>query len=309
MAATALLPVRVLTHNIRYATQSPFKGEELWEVRRPRLINELRYSTLYNAEAFICLQEVLHSQLTDIIEGLNRSHDPCHPSSPVSDWTFIGVGRDDGGQAGEYSPIFYKPSVWDLQMFRTIWLSETPERPSKSWDAASIRLLTIGKFQHRGSKKTVIAMNTHLDDQGSKSRYEGAKIILREIGLHTDQGPGRDPLPIFLAGDLNSEPDQEAYQLLNGPSSSIRDLRDLTSPENRYGHDKTFSGFGYGDESPTRIDFLFFGRRDMPPSPEGSQTMGVGPWIAQGYAVLENKFDDGVYNSDHRAVVGDVLLV
>jgi hypothetical protein len=31
-------------------------------------------------------------------------------------------------------------------------------------------------------------------------------------------------------------------------------------------------------------------------------------WAVQGYAVLPNLFDDGVYISDHRAVVGDVML-
>jgi hypothetical protein len=28
----------------------------------------------------------------------------------------------------------------------------------------------------------------------------------------------------------------------------------------------------------------------------------------EGYAVLPNRFDDGIYISDHRAVVGDVVL-
>lgn len=309
MTANEPVPVRVLTHNIRYATKLPFGGEELWEVRRPRLINELRYNTLHSAEAFICLQEVLHNQLMDIKNGLNRTHEPSRPSSPVPKWTYIGVGRDDGHQAGEYSPIFYQPSVWDLETFKTVWLSKTPETPSKSWDAASIRILTIGKFQHRKSKKSVIAMNTHLDDQGSKSRYEGAKIILQEIKIHTDQGPGKNPLSVFLAGDLNSEPNQEAYQLLNDPKSHVSDLRELIPPENRYGHDDTFTGFGYEDEQPKRIDFLFLGRRGMLSSTDGSHARFEERWISQGYSVLESRFEDAVYISDHRAVVGDVLLV
>lgn len=70
MRSNAELPVRLLTHNIRYATTSPFKGEKPWADRRPLLLNELKYNTLYNAESFICLQEVLHSQLIDIMGGL-----------------------------------------------------------------------------------------------------------------------------------------------------------------------------------------------------------------------------------------------
>ena len=57
------------------------------------------------------------------------------------------------------------------------------DRPSKSWDAASIRILTIAVFQHRATAKAVVAMNTHLDDQGSKSRFEAAKIILQQVRI------------------------------------------------------------------------------------------------------------------------------
>lgn len=103
------LPIRLLTHNIRYATHTPFKGEEKWGVRRSRLINELSFNTAHCEESFICLQEVLHQQLVDILSGLN---------SKKKAWDFVGVGRDDGKKAGEYSPICpYFPSLCFL--FRT----------------------------------------------------------------------------------------------------------------------------------------------------------------------------------------------
>ncbi|MCJ1362548.1 hypothetical protein MMC16_001652 [Acarospora aff. strigata] len=308
MTAKEPLPVRVLTHNIRYATTSPFKGEEPWDIRRPRLINELRYSTLYSLGAFICLQEVLHTQLTDIERGLNTRRASVRSGSTVPEWAFIGVGRDDGHQAGEYSPIFYQPSIWGLEMFKTIWLSETPEQPSKGWDAASIRILTVGKFRHHESGKTVLALNTHLDDQGSQSRYEGAKIILQEIAKQTEGGVEMRPALVFLAGDLNSEPNQEAYKLLNDASSSVTDLRDLIPQEDRYGHSDTFTGFGHEDERSKRIDFVFLGRSGLVPASD-EQTKPEGSWTAQGYSVLENRFDDKVYISDHRAVTGDVRVL
>jgi hypothetical protein len=121
--AALILPIRLLSHNIRYATTSPFKGEELWTVRAPRILNELRYNTLYTPESFICLQEVLNNQIVDIDNGLNAN----------DKWSYIGVGRDDGKRAGEYSPIFYRPDVWKLLSNETKWLSETPDVPSKGW--------------------------------------------------------------------------------------------------------------------------------------------------------------------------------
>lgn len=305
MAEEEPLAVRILTHNIRYATQRPFKGEEPWATRRNRVINELRYNTLGTPNAFICLQEVLHNQLIDIEDGLNTSKTPLW--SVESKWAYIGVGRDDGQEAGEYSPILYQPSVWELELSKTVWLSKTPERPSKSWDAASIRILTVGLFRHRQSKKYVLAMNTHLDDQGSESRFEAAKIILHEMEMQIERG--ERSLSVFLAGDLNSEPDQEAYKLLNGRGSYVRDSKDLVLPDDRYGHNDTFTGFGDENVRPKRIDFVFFGGKEMPSSAEGGHERIEAHWTGLNYSVLENRFDDGVYLSDHRAVVGDGFVV
>jgi len=290
MKAFLQLPIRLLTHNIRYATTSPFKGEELWAVRAPRLLNELRYNTLYNPESFICLQEVLDNQLGDILNGMNSN------STLQQDrWGYIGVGREDGKTSGEYSPILYQPAVWKLEKFETIWLSETPTVPSKGWDAASTRIVTIGVFQHKETGRRVLGMNTHMDDQGKQARLEGAKLIVKVIneyvGISAHTGKGQ--LPVFLAGDFNSKPDEEAYGVLNAADSPVHDIRDAVPALNRYGHENTFTGFGFEDEPPKRIDFLFTGK-----------TL----WTVKGYSVLESRFDDGVYNSDHRAVVGDVLL-
>ena len=86
----------------------------------------------------IALQEVLHGQLVDIHGLLNRD-------TPKK-WEYIGVGRDDGKTRGEYSPIFYNTEIHELISWRYFWLSETPERPGRGWDAASVRICTVGRF-------------------------------------------------------------------------------------------------------------------------------------------------------------------
>lgn len=297
------IPVRLLSHNIRYATDAPSKGEEPWSVRKHGLVNELRFSTAHNAESFICLQEVLHVQLHDICSGLNEQSVFSTTGGDRSRWAYIGVGRDDGQEAGEYSPIFYRPSVWELLDFRTVWLSKTPSQPSKSWDAVCIRIVTIGVFKHRASKMTLLALNTHLDDQGAESRVEAAKIILQQIDDYTT-GQWKDNIRgVFFAGDLNSMPGGQAYRLFNGSTSSVKDLRDAVPSHRRYGHESTFSGFGNVAEQ--RIDFIHLGPRNREAT--GGTNMHL-PWKVEGYGVLENRFDDGVYISDHRAVVADVVL-
>lgn len=298
MKAAAELPLRILTHNIRYATGSPFKGERPWAERKQPLLNELLFNTRHQ-DAFICLQEVLHNQIVDIHDGLNArpSNAPAPGTSADPAWAYIGVGRDDGQQAGEYSPIFYRPAVWQLERWETVWLSETPDRPSKSWDAASIRIVTVGMFKHRSTRQTVLALNTHLDDQGSRSRYEAAHLILRTIRRYREGEHGDRIAGVFLTGDFNSEEHQEAYQVLTGSQSGLADAGKLVDAAQHYGNQITWTGFGYEGEPPSRIDYLL-----LQSSPDGR------PWTVEGYAVLANRFDDGVYNSDHRAVVSDVRL-
>ena len=296
MRVATELPLRILTHNIRYATSSPFKGERPWADRVQLLLNELQYNTRH-AEGFICLQEVLHNQLTDILTGLNAS-------KLNNAWDYIGVGRDDGCKAGEYSPILFQPSIWQLRHCETVWLSETPDTPSKSWDAASIRIVTIGVFTHRASRKTILAMNTHLDDQGSRSRLEAAHIILHKLQEYrTGKAFGPMISGMFLTGDFNSQEDQEAYTVLTAPESPLADAAKLVNPREHYGNHKTWTGFGHEGQDPTRIDYVL-----LESTADKVLSHGRQPWAVEGYAVLANRFDDGVFNSDHRAVAIDVML-
>lgn len=144
----------------------------------------------------------------------------------------------------------------------------------------------------------MLALNTHMDDQGSVARYEGAKLIARLIREYLDEFGSRETedgsVDVFLAGDLNSRPEEEAYGFLNGADSPVRDLRGLVPEDQCYGHWNTFTGFDDGAEEPKkRIDFVFLGKN--------------GRWKPAMYGVLANRFR-GVWNSDHRAVVADAVL-
>lgn len=267
----------------------PFIGEKPWPERKQLILNQLHYNTLHNPEAFICLQEVLHEQLVDILAGLG------------DEWTHIGVGRDDGKEKGEYSPIVYRKGVWEPTTWQTVWLNEDGSIGKKGWDAGSVRILTVGTFRHRESKEVIVGMSTHLDNSGMIARRESAKIILQTIdavtattNLTNSSFGVRDRLPFFLSGDLNSEIDGEAYQILNNSTASTQDAKDLAKW--RYGDTNTFTDFGDNEKRFTLIDFVFVGPR------------GGTNWDVEGYSVLPNKFEDGVFSSDHRAVVVDGIL-
>ncbi|KAI6084675.1 endonuclease/exonuclease/phosphatase family protein [Hypoxylon rubiginosum] len=310
------LHLRVITHNIRYAASDLSRNERPWSERSPLILSqlhhELRPVTIAPTEpgaegqaAFVCLQEVLHNQLVDVLAGLNDLGDQKGDTPPDGpSWAHIGVGRDDGRRKGEYSPILYPVKLFKLLHQETRWLSPTPDRPSKGWDAGSIRLLTVGVFEHRATRKRLVAANTHLDNAGSKSRFESVAIILETLKRVHSEWSGGSTLGLFLAGDFNSFPTQEAYQAVNN-SGYLIDLHNEVQPKNRYGDVITFTGFEpeKDKDEQGRIDFIWLG-----PTSNKSTTLQSTPWTVDGYAVLPNLFEAGAYLSDHRAVVGDFTL-
>ncbi|MCJ1402277.1 hypothetical protein MMC11_005497 [Xylographa trunciseda] len=133
--------------------------------------------------AFICLQEVLHVQLVEFLSSLNNidavGKDADRPDGLL--WAHIGVPREDGHRKGEYSPIIYPLSIFELLYFENIWLSPTSHKPNKGWDAGSERILIMGVFEYRSTSQRMIACCTHLDNAGSKSRKESIAIHLDAI--------------------------------------------------------------------------------------------------------------------------------
>lgn len=278
------LPIRLVTLNIRYATDNPSPGEEPWPVRCPRICAQLNFITAGCGLVFVCLQEVLHSQLTDIQAHLGPA------------WEHIGRGRENGKEAGEYSPIFFRADRWECERHRTYWLSPTPDVPSKGWDAVLERVVTLGSFRHRETGTSVVVMSTHFDHRGEFAREQSARLLvyLASTWPETDAGETSRP-PVFIGGDFNSTPTGRAYQVLTEPGSGMRDISGLMPDEAKYGNREiTYTSFGEPGEQPARIDFLF--ARDT----ERLRVLNFG--------ILANKFDDGVFLSDHRPVVADLEI-
>ncbi|KAK3370121.1 Endonuclease/exonuclease/phosphatase [Podospora didyma] len=270
--------VRLVTLNIRYATKTPVPGEEPWSVRSPKLCAQLSFLTAGLSSVFVCLQEVLYSQLIDIEAHLGPS------------WKHIGRGREDGDKNGEFSPIFFRADFWDCEREQTFWLSPTPEIPSRGWDAALKRIVTVGSFRHKNTGAVVTVMSTHLDHRGETAREESARLLLRIAKNWTE-----DSSLVFLGGDFNSTPNGSAYKALTLQGSGMKDVSELVPDGLRYGNQEiTYTTFGEPNEKPKRIDFLFAQR------PLRLKCLSFG--------ILENRFDDNVYLSDHRPVVADLEI-
>jgi endonuclease/exonuclease/phosphatase family metal-dependent hydrolase len=152
--------LNVMTFNIRYNTSSDDK--DAWPYRKDKVASQI----LFHEVQLLGVQEALHDQMTDLKERLPK-------------FKYVGVGRDDGREKGEYSAIFYDTTRLQLLISQTFWLSETPTvAGSKGWDADITRIVTWAKFKDRKTKKIFFAFNTHFDHIGKEARRESAKIIL-----------------------------------------------------------------------------------------------------------------------------------
>ncbi|KAK1760979.1 Endonuclease/exonuclease/phosphatase [Echria macrotheca] len=279
------VPIRLVSLNIRVDTPRLFPGEKPWSVRCPKLCAQLDFITRGIDNVFLCLQEATQRQIDEINANLSTN------------WTYIGRGRDDGKKGGEFCPIFYRHNYWTCKWSETLWLSETPKQPSRSWDSSLNRIVTVGKFEHKQSGTHAIFMNTHLDHHGPIARLKSAQFLvdLANKGCADDYVRNIKLVPVFLAGDFNSTPDSDVYKTLTAPDSGLYDLSHRLGAERRYGHrDITYTSFG--QEQCRRIDYLFTTRE-----PKNVIVMGFG--------VLPNVFDDKVYLTDHRPVVADIEIL
>ena len=129
---------------------------------------------------------------------------------------------------------------------------------------------------------------------------ESAKIIVETIRQYLDSQNWRDDgdqrLNVFLTGDMNSEDHGAAYHVLESAASPVVDVLRSVPEDQRHGHYNTWTGFGGSKDWGARIDYVFLGKQAS--GWEGKVVM---------YGVLGNR-ERGIYVSDHRAVVADVVL-
>lgn len=221
--------ISALTYNIKFDDRNDTVNN--WEARKEFLISQLNY----NHPDVFGIQEGLQHQLGDIKNGLEA-------------YQYIGVARDDGKSKGEYSAIFYDTKKLKVLKNDTFWLSETPEKPSRGWDAALPRICTYGLFKELGSGEEFYVFNTHFDHIGDLARIESAKLILDRI-----KAINSEDLPVILTGDFNLQADATGIQYI------LEQLKDshTEAGKNAFGPTGTFNGFHFSEPVTSKIDYVF----------------------------------------------------
>lgn len=253
--------LNVMTFNIRLSLDSD--KENSWENRKNDALQLLGY---YHPDVF-GIQEAVPQQMTDLKTGLKN-------------YDFVGVGRDDGANKGEYSAIFYNTEKLQVLQSGTFWLSETPDRPSKGWDAAYNRVCTYALFKTKKGGRKFWTFNVHFDHVGIIARENSSKLILEKINTLNPRN-----FPVVLTGDFNLTDKTEPIKIISKTmSDSFYNCR-----KPHYGPTGTFTGFDVNTVPKDRIDYIF--------------TKGLS---CQSIRTINDRRENLLYPSDHFPVLAEL---
>ena len=245
----------VISYNIRYNSSND--GPDLWDLRKAELVGQLKQ----HAPSTFGVQEAMLVQMKYL-------------DTELENYSYVGVGRENGDTTGEFSAIFYQKDRFEVQQSGTFWLSETPEKVSTGWDAALPRVCTYAQFYDRELDQSFWHFNTHFDHMGQLARDESARLILTKIEELTTP---KDR--VVVTGDFNAMPEDAPIQRMK------KEMDDPLEKLNLEGPAGTFNGFKLDAPLDRRIDYIF--SRNLEP---------------HAYQHLNKLRDNGRFISDHMAV-------
>jgi len=260
-SAQSMPTVKAMSYNIRY--NNPNDGEDAWPQRKDVLIGQIQF---YQPDV-IGMQEVLQQQLDTLDARLPQ-------------YSWVGVGRDDGKAAGEFSPVFYRSDRFEALQSGTFWLSPTPDTVSKGWDAALPRICTYVQLRDMTSQEEFWFFNTHFDHVGVQARAKSIEVIKKQIAALT-----ASDAPVLISGDFNVQPQDAPMRIMRNDYADA--WRSSTTPP--YGPEGTYNAFRADHPLDRRIDYLYY-------SP--------GDWRVLRIAHL-SMLRKGHYPSDHLPVFGE----
>lgn len=264
------LSLNVMTFNVRLDAESDSLNN--WKYRKDVAAQVIKN---YDAD-IIGAQEVRPNQMQDLKDRL-------------PEYAAIGVGRDDGTNdpdSGEHSPLFYRKDKFKEHEAGTFWLSETPDIPSKGWDAAYPRVATWAVLEDIASGKKVFVINTHLDHVGQEARIKGVTLML-DKAMEVAEA-----YPVILTGDFNSTPTSDVVKYVTSKTTPHALVDSRSQAKSKIDKAGTYHNFGKLDSvNREYIDYIFLSK--------GTEV--------ENYEVIDDKLDD-IYLSDHNPVFAKIII-
>jgi endonuclease/exonuclease/phosphatase family metal-dependent hydrolase len=193
----------------------------------------------------------------------------------------------------DFNAILFDPKRLELLDSGGFWLSETPERYSRSWETRVTRSATWALFSILGTELSILHLNTHLDHVSALARREGSKLIVRRVAEFSGQ-TGLEP-PIIVTGDFNSRPGNPTYR--NFMDAGFVDTYLAAGNEEGENTFHAFRGVRYRDahpdRGPRRIDWILL--------KDPQERIGV-----KSHRIIRDG-RSGLYPSDHYPIIAELI--
>ena len=250
--------LKVMSYNIRLGSAQD--GTNSWALR-------------YTATG-----EMLEDQKPDVFGVQEALEYQVRYIEEMCGYESVGVGRENGKKEGEHMSIFWNKKTVSMLKWGTFWLSETPEKPSKGWDAECFRTATWALMKDKKTGKKFYFVNTHLDHKGTEAQKNGLKLIVDRIAEINTDG-----LPMVLTGDFNIEPKNPALKDLDARMQSARKIAVKTDDH------ATYNGWG---KSSTMIDYIYVSGFSSCPE----------------YQTVTKRYEDRKFISDHYPIFARLIF-
>eukprot|EP00792_Barthelona_sp_PAP020_P012636 TRINITY_DN7386_c0_g1_i1.p1 TRINITY_DN7386_c0_g1~~TRINITY_DN7386_c0_g1_i1.p1 ORF type:complete len:323 (-),score=65.48 TRINITY_DN7386_c0_g1_i1:15-983(-) len=232
--------VRIVSYNLKYA----YSDCDNWFERRDLLVSQI----LSLQPDSIGVQEADEGWMNQAL-GL--------PFLLRANYSYVGVGREDGKNKGEMAAIFYLKRKYRVLHNDSFWLSETPDIPSKGWDAIDYRICSYVQLQNIETNEVYTHYNTHFEHKSKIAPIKSAEMVIQKI-FDDDEDCIYDFHNFVLTGDFNFGQESKKYKIFE-KSPLIFDSKKIAIDSMNHGTLNFFVPLNYRYFQP--IDFIFVSRR------------------------------------------------
>jgi endonuclease/exonuclease/phosphatase family metal-dependent hydrolase len=273
-------PIRVMSFNVRGSFRDNLKTNA-WRNRAALNVATIKRA----APVLIGLQECQRGNLKAYGKNLAR-------------YVLVRGPRYGNAIHRDHNAILFDPERLGLLDSGGFWLSQTPERYSRSWGARVARSANWALFRVLGTALSLLHLNTHLDHRSGLARREGSKLI---IGRAKELSDIRGDVPaIVVTGDFNNRPGSPTYH--NFLEAGFADTYLAAGNEDTQSAN-TFHAFqgpsfrdAHPERGPRRLDWILLKDPRHRIRTESHRIVRDGDEIS------------GLYPSDHYPVLADLAL-
>ncbi len=196
-------------------------------------------------------------------------------------YIIVGCGRMSDLH-GESASVAYKKDKFEVLRYEVMWLSPTPYVPGSRYEDLNQsrwpRIFTAVYMKHNECSDIFLFCNAHTDHLSAAARVKSGEQIVAYLSNFGKKA--------ILTGDFNATPDTDEIKIIS--QNSKLPLKDTTAAIGG-----TFHGFGElsGSEK-TKIDYIFTNCEYN---------------AAESHAASD-PHTDGIWYSDHHAVVSSIIL-